>query len=373
MCLAELAAYGIDEVTGFVPRGEPLRRLPPIFDAWEDIVPDISGLIRTRGLRSRLEAFPLLDTSGLADEPSRERAMLILTVFANGWVWGGSEPHLRIPAPIAVPLCALAERLDRPPLVHYASMLLRNWRKLDPVQPVSADNARMQIQFLGGVDEDWFFMASLGVELAGAPLLRIIHQTIGATQSRSDAELAADLEQVAAGMEPVLAALARMRAWCDPHVFFHRVRPYLAGWPALGAVYEGVSESPRVHVGGSAGQSSLIQVLDAALGIDHGTSRAGIYLRDMRRYMPVGHRRFIADVERLSEMRARARAGSPALKAAYNEAVEQVDTFRRRHIGLAHDYILKPSGLAADEKGTGGTDFVDFLRDARNETARSKI
>lgn len=373
MSLAELAAYGIDEVTGFVPRDEPLRRLPQAFDAWEDIVPDISGLVRTRGLRSRLESLPLLETSALADEQSRERAMLILTVFANGWVWGGSEPNLRIPAPVAVPLCAVAERLDRPPLVHYASMLLRNWRKLDAARPVSADNARMQIQFLGGVDEDWFFMASLGVELAGAPLLRIIHQTVGATRSRSDRELVVALERVAAGMGPVLAALARMRAWCDPHVFFHRVRPYLAGWPAPGAIYEGVSESPRIHVGGSAGQSSLLQALDAALGIDHGASRAGAYLRDMRRYMPVGHRRFIADVERLAEIRARAMAGSPELKAAYNEAVEQVDTFRRRHIGLAHDYILKPSGLAAGEKGTGGTDFVDFLRDARNETALSKI
>jgi indoleamine 2,3-dioxygenase len=72
-------------------------------------------------------------------------------------------------------------------------------------------------------------------------------------------------------------------------------------------------------------------------------------------------------------MRARVTAGSLALKAAYSDAVEQVDTFRRRHIGLAHDYIVKPSGAALGEKGTGGTDFVDFLRDARNETALSKI
>ncbi len=368
---AELVAYGIDAVTGFVPRDEPLRRLPQAFEAWEEIAPDISGLIRTRSLRSRLAKLPVLDIADLVDEAERERAMLILTVFANAWVWGGREADLRIPAPIAVPLCAVAEELDRPPLVHYASMLLRNWRKLDPAMPVSADNARMQVQMLGGVDEDWFFMASLGVELAGAPLLSIIHELTGSEQD--DAELAQGLGSLAASMAPVLSALARMREWCDPHVFFHRVRPYLAGWPEPGAVYEGVSESPRVHVGGSAGQSSLIQALDAALGVDHSASKAGAYLRDMRLYMPVGHRQFVADVERQSTVRARTMTGSPALRSAYNEAVEQVDTFRRRHIGLAHDYIVKPSGLAADEKGTGGTDFVDFLRNARNETARSKI
>ena len=369
----ELADYGIDSVTGFVPRDEPLRHLPQAFDPWEEIVPDISGLIRARTLRARLAALPVLDTSALRDEPAQERAMLILTVFANGFVWGGSEPNLRIPSQIAVPLCALAAQLDRPPLVHYASMLLRNWRKLDGTKPVSADNARMQIQMLGGVDEDWFFMASLGVELAGAPLLCTIHRMIETSEARDDAELVASLEGLTREMAPVLSALTRMREWCDPHVFFHRVRPYLAGWPAPGAIYEGVSEIPRIHVGGSAGQSSLLQALDAALGIDHGASHAGAYLRDMRRYMPVGHRRFVTEVEHLSTIRARATTGSPALRSAYNAAVEQVDTFRRRHIGLAHDYILKPSGLAADEKGTGGTDFVNFLRDARNETARSKI
>jgi indoleamine 2,3-dioxygenase len=174
-------------------------------------------------------------------------------------------------------------------------------------------------------------------------------------------------------MGPVHTALARMREWCDPHVFFHRVRPYLAGWPPPGAIYEGVSESPRIHVGGSAGQSSLIQALDAILGVDHTASPAGAYLIDMRHYMPVGHRRFVTEVERLSRVRSRAMGGSAVLKSAYNAAVEQVDTFRRRHIGLAHDYIVKPSGMAVDEKGTGGTDFVDFLRNARNETARSKV
>ncbi|MGE4249683.1 MAG: hypothetical protein AB7F09_09835 [Parvibaculaceae bacterium] len=373
MSLAELAAYKIDEATGFVPRDEPLRRLPAAFDAWEEIVPDISGLIRTGALRGRLAALPRLDIADLADEPSRERAMLLLTVFANGWVWGGSAPDLRIPPQIAVPLCALAGQLDRPPLVHYASMLLRNWRKLDPGLPVSADNARMQVQFLGGVDEDWFFMASLGVEIAGAPLLRAVHEVVERAQALDDNGLAVALDGVAADMDPVHRALTRMREWCDPHVFFHRVRPYLAGWPAPGAVYEGVSDTPRIHVGGSAGQSSLIQALDAALGIDHGASSAGVYLRDMRRYMPVGHRRFVTDLERLSGVRARAMAGTPALRTAYNAAVEEVDTFRRRHIGLAHDYIVKPSGLDVDEKGTGGTDFVDFLRNARNETARSRI
>lgn len=369
--MEELSSYRIDRSSGFVPAVEPLRRLPQVFDAWEEIIPDMSALIRAQRLRPRLGQLPLLDISILSEERKQERAMLILTIFANGWVWSGREPSLRIPSQIAVPLCALAKTLDRPPIVHYASMLLNNWRKLDPAQPVSADNARMQAQFLGGVDEDWFFIAALGVELAGAPLLPLIHRAVDITPG--DAVLADLLIRLADAMGPVITALERTREWCDPHIFYHRIRPFVTGWPEPGVIYEGVSERPQLCVGGSAGQSSLIQALDALLGIDHGASKAGPYLIEMRRYMPAGHRRFVQDVERLSDVRKRAMRGSATLRHAYNAAVEQVDAFRRRHIGLANDYIAKPSGLVPSEKGTGGTDFIDFLRDARNETVLSKV
>jgi indoleamine 2,3-dioxygenase len=89
------------------------------------------------------------------------------------------------------------------------------------------------------------------------------------------------------------------------------VLPFIAGWPAPGVIREGVSKTPRLYVGGSAGQGSLIQALDMVFGIDHGSSKAApIYVRDMRRYMPTGHRRFVRDVERLSQMRKRAMSGS---------------------------------------------------------------
>jgi hypothetical protein len=42
-------------------------------------------------------------------------------------------------------------------------------------------------------------------------------------------------------------------------------------------------------------------------------------------------------------------------------------------MGLAMDYINKRSGKPTGALGTGGTDFTDFLRDARMTTVRAKI
>ncbi|MBL8380418.1 MAG: hypothetical protein JNM79_21290 [Burkholderiales bacterium] len=374
MPLAALESYDIDSRTGFVPPADPLTQLPSYFDAWNELAPLVGSLMRNRRLRERLRTLPLLDTTRLASARERELALTLLCVYANAFVWGGPEPDLRLPAPVAVPLCRLADALGRPPIVHYASMQLHNWRRIEAERAPSADNVAMIVQFLGGVDETWFFVAGLDVELQGAPLVVHAHGAVLAAARADHAALTRHLASIAAGMPAVNAALERQREWVDPHIFFHRVRPYVAGWPAPGVVYEGVSEAPRMAIGGSAGQSALIQSLDAALGIAHPGEQTGSYLKLLRAYMPPGHRRFVEDCERESRVRAEAdAAGVAELRDAYNAAIEGIGRFRSLHMALAHDYISKPAGGDPDPKGTGGTSFTGFLRDARRETSASRV
>jgi indoleamine 2,3-dioxygenase len=373
MAAMTLADYSIDPQFGFLPAQPPLRRLPEAFAAWEQLVPDLSALLRSRRIRAVLDALPLLDVTALHGPAEQERALLLLCVFANSYVWAGEQPERRIPRAVAMPLCALAGALDRPPITHYASMALNNWQLLDSRQPLSVSNARMQVQFLGGVDEDWFFVVSIGVELAGAPLLPLVAAADAASRDGTDAELARPLEALAAGMAPVLEALERTREWCNPHTYYLRVRPFLSGWPGEGVVYEGVWQEPRKYVGGSAGQSSLIQALDAVLGIDHGDSPAGHYLRSIRSYMPAAHRRFVTDIERSSQVRARVTGGSAGLRSAYNAALGEIARFRDSHVALAHDYIIVPAGMNADARGTGGTALAGFLRGTQVATTRSML
>jgi indoleamine 2,3-dioxygenase len=369
--LHPLAHYGIDTARGFVPAADPLLALPAAYAAWDEIGTSLPPLLRSHKLRDTIRTMPELEFGAEHPPLAQERALMLLTMLVNAWVWSGPAPEFRIPSNLARPVCAVAQRLGRPPIVHFAGLNLYNWRRIDPAQPVSTDNATLLAYFSGGVDEDWFFIVTMGVELAGAPALSCVADAVAAAERNDTAAATSNLETIATTMHAVQHALTRMREWCDPHVFYNRIRPWVSGWPAPGAIYEGVSEAPVVYAGGSAGQSALIQSLDALLGIEH-TAASG-YLKMIRAYMPIGHRQFVVDVEKLSKVRALCIASGGDATKAYDAAVAEVDKFRRMHMGLAMDYINKPSGKASGALGTGGTDFTDFLRDARKTTARAKI
>lgn len=372
--LDPLESYEIDPQTGFMPSWEPLEHFESRFEAWDELAPQVGHLIRNRRIRERIDALPPLDWRLLQGRAERERALTLLCVFANAYVWGGDEPAQRLPATLAVPLCGLCDAMGRQPIVHYACMQLYNWRRVDKSRPLSGDNAELLVQFLGGVDETWFYVSNIDLELLAAPLLVAAHGAVAAAAHEDKDDLYRSLATIAEGMPAIHAALERQREWTDPHVFFHRVRPFVQGWPTSGVLYEGVSDQPRLLIGGSAGQSSVIQALDAVLGIAHARPQTGAYLRMLRDYMPPGHRRFINDCERLSGLRSFIAQSTDAdLREAYNAAVEGITQFRTLHVRLAHDYITRPSGFNPDTKGTGGTSFASFLQDTRRETIDAQV
>jgi indoleamine 2,3-dioxygenase len=371
--LLQLADYDIDAARGFLPNPDPLDALPPAYAAWDQRAAQLPLLIMAGRVRAELANMPLLDASGLIDIRERRRALLVLTGFANTWVAAGGG--LSIPRSIAVPLVAVARALDQPPITAHATIVLGNWRRIDPTQPLSLENVDTLLTFRGSIDEKWFFLATLGVELTGAPVLADLVAAVAAADAGAQEMLAKALERITGRLELMTGAFMRVRESCDPYIFYQHVRPYLAGWPAPGVTYEGTDLGPVQFNGGSAAQSSLLQAIDAALGIRHEHALTRDFLLSMRRYMPPRHRAFIEAVSERSRVReVAATAGAlPRLAKAYDAAVAAMDSLRRKHIGLVSEYITKqmpPNALAV---GTGGTSFDDFLRQARVETVNAKL
>jgi len=130
------------------------------------------------------------------------------------------------------------------------------------------------------------------------------------------------------------------------------------------------------YKGGSAAQSTLIQVYDALLGIEH-TGHAKEYLNEMCNYMPKDHLIFLNYVRKNVNIKEIIKLnGDYDLSRKYDECVNQLASFRHAHLGLVHAYIMKfikepnvnvhendnDNENAHGAKGSGGTNPIEFCK-----------
>ncbi len=371
-----LSTYRVNLQTGFLPETDPLTCLPTYFEPWEEIAEQLSALLMVGKLRMVLDQLPVLDINQLEDEPQMHRAMLLLTIFGNAFVWGGDTPESRIPRGVAVPLWQLAEKWGLPPIVTHTHMAIHNWQRLDKSQPVALDNIAASQLFLGGLDEQWFYMVTVAIEAEGGTVIDALISAQQAADSNDVDVVIEKLNVLEAALNRMLALLNRMPEQCDPYVFYHRIRPFVAGWSEPGIIYEGVSESPQQFIGGSAAQSPLIQAIDAGLGVRHVKPETQQFLSKMRHYMLPSHRQFIEAMESSVSVRAfveRQQDTYPLAIDQYNACIKVLDTFRQKHIEISVRYILHQADNQETAKGTGGTTFVSLLSESRKETKVAHI
>ena len=93
--LQMLLKYDIDPTVGFLPKGDPLQRLPrDQYGIWEDLGDDLGDLLCARlgQARDPLSNLPVISIEGLTTNAMMRRAHLLLCLFAHAYVWGGPEP-----------------------------------------------------------------------------------------------------------------------------------------------------------------------------------------------------------------------------------------------------------------------------------------
>jgi len=368
------AEGGVPGPRGFLPPYEPLRMLPPGFEAWEEMADDLSARYLVGRIRRDLAEMPDLDPASLSDGPEVERAMLLLNFFAGAYVHQADPPAASLPSPLARPLVALSRRLGRPPILSHASLAMHNWRRLDPEGPIEVENLVNLVGTHGSTDETWFLTIAVAIEACGgAEPARIVRMELAAEAGDTET-VAGELQRLGETIRRVTVLTDRTREGCDPHVFYRRVRPPFSGWFEPGVIYEGTDlMEPLVLAGGSAAQSPLVQCFDAALSVDQPEAARGPHL-DMRRYMDPRHRRFVEAVEASGAIRRLAASGrSGAVTTAYDNALDAFAELRRVHMALVNDYIVRQADPGDAGRGTGGTDFRRFLGGAIAGTERARL
>lgn len=386
----DIATYGLSRERGFLsPYEIDEITLPSRFDAAREAAANLSGLLTSGRVRHWLEQIDdprIEDWAREADEAQVRTAMVHYSFLVQAYVWGEPQPPERLPANLARPIVALADRLEQAPLLPYSAYVLDNWARLDKSGPIALDNIYMFQNFAGGEDENWFVMIHVAIEAEAGVLVDNAARLVAASQQGDEAEAERLLGEMDAAWERIYAHFARMGERCDPYIYFHRVRPYIHGWannPALsqgGLVYEGVEKfggRPMAFRGQTGSQSSIVPAMDALFGVGHSADPLKSFLDELHHYRPVQHRRFIEDLAAQSRLRTMVAAStSSALKDAFNACLRQTARFRTKHLEYAASYINKQAGSIKGndpEVGTGGTPFMRYLKKHRDENAAQLI
>lgn len=418
--MLDIHSFDVSERTGFLPSEFPVTCLPQeYYRPWEELVANLPALLLTKRIRALVDEMPLLETDRLENVPQIRRAYQVLGFLAHAYVWGTNEPSSRLPQQVAAPLVAVSENLGLPPLATYAGLCLWNYKEIFPSGP-EAKSQEMDLNnittintFTGAMDESWFYLVSVFFEYRGGRIVHFGKQAMEYAETGDLPKLVAALQNLALAIDHLGSVLMQMEEMCDPHVFYFRIRPYLAGWKNMadvglnkdGVLY-GNETSPRSYAGGSNAQSSLIQFLDSLLKIHHHSTgerpapheqkpagpkkEANPYLMEMRDYMPRKHREFLALVDATSKIRdvVVANPANGELSLSYDACLAMTKLFRDKHIQIVTRYVVLQakkatklgsqltlrSGLAkkklndGEEKGTGGTSLLPFLKQCRDET-----
>ena len=306
-----------------------------------------------------------------------ERAMLLYSYIGHGYIWGGTSIEKVIPKNISKTWYKISQKLDRPPILSYASYALNNWKLQDVNNPFDLENIRILQNFLGGMDEDWFIMIHIAIEHEAKEILNNLK-----TYYLDKNEDQSYLENALVSIKKINQIMNRMPEKCDPFIYYNRVRPYIFGWknnPATpnGVIYEGVEEyggNPQLFRGETGAQSSIVPALDALLGVTHSNDPLKEYLDEMRLYMPEEHRNLLNDLNQWSENNRSKSIREDSSVLLSDEIIKEVHTFRNKHLEYARIYIHEQSLSNQNNSnvvGTGGTPFMKYLDKHLQETVPS--
>ncbi|OMJ21232.1 Indoleamine 2,3-dioxygenase [Smittium culicis] len=346
-----LSAYDVNLVNGFLPLEEPISRLPDLYyKPWEDLAAELVHLQLAGIFRQRVLKLPQLSTHRLTNLREYQRACVILSFLCHSYVWGHNQPAEEILPPcLAIPWCEVSRYVGISPIVTNATVVLWNWRLFEKNASLDLQNLATQLTFTGSIDESWFYLVSTAIEAKSGEMLRSIGRMINASIHDNKQVAIDSLNNLTSSINDVTKILAKMYEKNDPYLFYWKTRQYLAGWENMkdaglenGIIYKdakvydpnGDCNTPvnsfKKFSGGSAAQSSSIQIIDIALGVKHYPDNQGLsddfnqnvlndkenaasevsqrsnhtfqqapgnpYLLKMREYMPYSHRQFLTDL-----------------------------------------------------------------------------
>lgn len=259
------------------------------------------------------------------------------------------QQKISIPAVLGHLWYNSAQYLGLPVVLTHASVDLYNWSFKDPEHPfMDPDYLVINHKMIYDYDEDWFYIIMISIE--------------GLSGEFMQAMLAYNYTAMLSIIAKANRFINMLDSHCSPEIFFNKLRPFLSGHTNLRI--DGI-DGEFTYVGGSAAQSSFIQLIDIVLR--NGKPHEGHeleFLTRMRDYMPIVDKRFLELVEQSYK--------PDNTNDDYIAATKEFIKFRKSHLRIVHKYITNMIEPSADKKGTGGTDYSNLLSNII-KTTQSRI
>ena len=370
----KLEYFGMDPERGFLPVKDPLVSLPTEFGYLDSFGLQLPGLIKQGMVNKVAKKLPIPSRKELA---SLDEQTMQLAWVRYGFIQSACVHSQRTGAPIsickniALPMYALSRFLNKPPILSYDAYVLNNWKRKDPNGPIKVDNLKLIQTFIEDFDQAWFILIHVDIEYEAATAIRNLAEAVLSANSNrmfdDDAEDVFEraLFNIFKALRNMIATMERMPEGASPGKYY-KIRPWIMSFEKV--IYEGVQEYaglPQSFRGQTGAQTSIFQLLEAGLQMPPMESNelAG-YLKEMRLYMPLGHRKLIMEIEGISEVRNFIKLRAPYLAEIYNKCVDGICDFLEMHFEYAITYIRRKT---SNPKGTGGTDFMTYLKSRLNE------
>ena len=400
------ARYGLSPL-GFLPQ-RCLERLPNEFKDWELLSESLPELNRSGGLAKAIEALPHVDPKHLQGARSEvlHRAYFLLGALSHSYVhrhavpWnqlGGPQPKpngcaKKLPAQLAEPWLQVCAQLGMPPVLTAAATDLWNWRLRDASGPFVLANLEQCISLTGTATERYFHMVPCAMQAAAAQVVPKLFLADILVRRECDEQLTELLLEVADVLKQFQDLFRQIPGSVDKDVFYDIYRPLLNGFHPDGVLLEvsspekagfwmesvaGLQKAEgsllNTSKGPSAGQSTVILLLDSFLAVSH--NKAGLAFQDeMLTYMPAEHRQMVLDFRQrwqdldtlplyISKRKALGGVLAAQLQAAFDESVEALCGLRRLHLSTVTGYLVRTS------KGTGATTWRSLLQSMLSATS----
>ncbi len=362
---------------------QPIEKLKnPAYRAWEDLVDSLPVLNKENTTGIKINEINDFDLSLLTKPHEFKRAYVILSMITNSYIFCDNQNIAQtIPVKLAKPLCDTADYLGINPILTHAAVDLYNWYLMDPNGPIELDNLRSKNLMTGTEDEERFYLTMVAIEKIGSNVIHSIMRILYISNDTSfdimckTNKIGSELVVIKESIVKMISVIKRLREKCRPDFFYNNLRPFLSGWKnnekiPNGILYEGISDDRKFYYGGSAAQSSLFQVLDAAFDIVHDDK----YFEAIRNYMPKKHREFIEFVKtNISIKKLICEYDADGSNSGlYQNCLTNLMIFRGCHMNIVKEYILSQipkecSGVT----GTGGTNLITFLNDTIKTTQKA--